>query len=161
MELEDLKVGSKVMFIGEEVRFNKYVTKDKVYTICELGSNLVIGVYASFIDDRGGDGKSIISKAYLHLFVEVRKSPVEEKRLLGTSDFSAALPEHYHHGGIDVFKYGEANFSHEAVAGFYRMNIIKYVTRYDKKNGIEDLEKALTYLKALTELEEKKNAEKC
>jgi hypothetical protein len=62
-------------------------------------------------------------------------------------------PDHYHHGGIDVFDYGEANFSKEAVAGFYRMNILKYVTRYDRKNGIEDLEKAKVYLIRLLTLE--------
>lgn len=78
----------------------------------------------------------------------------------GGKVFSAVHPEHYHHGGIDVFKYGEANLSHEAMSGFYRLNIIKYVTRYDRKGGLEDLEKAETYLRALWELEVNKNAEK-
>lgn len=70
-----------------------------------------------------------------------------------TEEFTAARPKHYHHGGIDVFKYGEANFTYEEMRGFYKGNIIKYVTRFNMKNGLEDLEKAETYLRALYDLE--------
>ena len=34
-------------------------------------------------------------------------------------------------------------------------NVIKYVTRYKDKNGVEDLEKAKHYINLLIELEEK------
>ena len=37
--------------------------------------------------------------------------------------------------------------------GFLEGNIIKYVTRYRKKNGVQDLEKALHYLNKLIEVE--------
>lgn len=62
-------------------------------------------------------------------------------------------PSHYHTGNIDVIKFGEENFVTTELKGFYRMNILKYVTRYDKKNGVEDLEKASFYLLKLLELE--------
>lgn len=39
--------------------------------------------------------------------------------------------------------------------GFYKGNIYKYVKRYPKKNGIEDLEKAKDYINQLIELEKK------
>lgn len=39
--------------------------------------------------------------------------------------------------------------------GFYKGNIYKYVKRYPKKNGIEDLEKARDYINQLIELEKK------
>lgn len=39
--------------------------------------------------------------------------------------------------------------------GFYKGNIIKYVARYENKNGIQDLEKALTYLQRLIDWEAK------
>jgi len=39
--------------------------------------------------------------------------------------------------------------------GYLEGNIIKYITRYKKKNGVEDLEKALHYLEKLI-LEESK-----
>lgn len=64
-------------------------------------------------------------------------------------------PLHYHEGGIDVFAYGEANFTKEEMRGFFKGNIIKYITRFNKKNGVEDLRKAQEYLKELIRLEEK------
>lgn len=39
--------------------------------------------------------------------------------------------------------------------GFCEGNVIKYVTRYKEKNGIEDLKKAQHYLSALIESLEK------
>lgn len=65
-------------------------------------------------------------------------------------------PSYYHTGDIDVIKFAEANFPKEELRGFYRINILKYVTRYDKKNGIEDLQKAEFYRQKLKELEELK-----
>ena len=62
-------------------------------------------------------------------------------------------PSHYHAGNIDVIKFSEENFDKAEVKGFYRINAIKYVTRYDKKNGIEDLDKAIFYINKLKELE--------
>ncbi len=38
--------------------------------------------------------------------------------------------------------------------GFLAGNIIKYVTRYPHKNGLEDLKKAQHYLEKLIEVEE-------
>lgn len=64
-------------------------------------------------------------------------------------------PEHYHANGIDVIGFSELQFSQEELKGFHRINVLKYVTRFDKKNGIEDLRKAEFYLKKLIELEEK------
>ena len=58
-------------------------------------------------------------------------------------------------------KYGKDLFSHfkdgllnrEQLSGFYLGNIMKYLTRYREKNGVEDLEKASVYLDQLKELE--------
>lgn len=72
------------------------------------------------------------------------------------NEFNPIRPAHYHEGGIDVFAYGKANFTKEEMRGFYKGNIIKYITRYNKKNGVEDLRKAEEYLKQLMELEESK-----
>lgn len=58
-------------------------------------------------------------------------------------------PTHYHKNGIDVIAFSELQFSKEELKGFYRINILKYVTRYDRKNGIEDLKKAEFYLNKL------------
>ena len=42
-------------------------------------------------------------------------------------------------------------FGLEGVEGFYWGNTIKYLLRFQKKNGIEDLKKAEFYLKRLIE----------
>ena len=65
-------------------------------------------------------------------------------------------PDYYHTGNIDVIDFGEENFAISEIKGFHRMNVLKYVTRYDKKNGVEDLNKAKYYIDKLIELEELK-----
>ena len=62
---------------------------------------------------------------------------------------------HYQKGSIQPIDYIEANNM-----CFNSGNIIKYVTRYKYKNGIEDLYKARDYLDRLIELEKKKEISK-
>src|SRR5690606_14692830 len=73
--------------------------------------------------------------------------------LLNTVD-NVNKPNHYHSGNIDVIKFSEENFSKEEQKGFHRINAIKYITRYDRKNGVEDLNKAKFYIDKLIEMEE-------
>lgn len=57
--------------------------------------------------------------------------------------------------GQDLFsRFENGLLSKEQVRGFYLGNIIKYITRYRGKNGVEDLLKADTYLNRLIEFEE-------
>lgn len=63
----------------------------------------------------------------------------------------AINPDHYKDGGIQTIDYIEAK---GLGRGFNAGNVIKYVSRYRKKNGLEDLNKALWYLKRLIGLEE-------
>lgn len=44
----------------------------------------------------------------------------------------------------------------EEYKGFLRGNVYKYVKRYEDKNGVEDLRKAIVYIEKLIELEEEK-----
>lgn len=53
-------------------------------------------------------------------------------------------PPHYRQGSIEPIDYIEAND-----LGFREANIIKYVTRYKHKNGVEDLKKAKWYIERL------------
>ena len=66
-------------------------------------------------------------------------------------------PNYYHKNGTDVIKMIEELRSKEASKEFCIGNVLKYVIRYDKKNGIEDLEKAKTYINRLILLEDEKN----
>ncbi len=60
-------------------------------------------------------------------------------------------PSHYNKG-IEVIE-----FIDSWDLGFYEGNIIKYVTRYPHKNGIEDLKKAKWYLDRLIEIIDNKD----
>lgn len=66
-------------------------------------------------------------------------------------------PSHYHEGHVDVIGFAKMQLPPDQLIGFCRINILKYITRYDKKNGIEDLKKAEFYIKKLIELEMEKN----
>ena len=59
-------------------------------------------------------------------------------------------PTHYK-GTIECIDAIESTMTKEAYRGYLKGNIIKYVWRYDRKNGVEDLEKAQWYLKKLIE----------
>ena len=66
-----------------------------------------------------------------------------------TIDNYAINPIHYKTGGIEVFDFMKAKLTSEELSGFCKGNIIKYITRANHKNGIEDLKKAQWYLDKL------------
>jgi len=66
---------------------------------------------------------------------------------------SKIVPTYYRDGGADVISMLSEVFTPEEFRGFMKGNIIKYTVRYDKKNGMEDLNKAEEYRRRLTEWE--------
>jgi len=61
-------------------------------------------------------------------------------------------PNHYQRGNIEVIDFIlDQNFN------YLEGNIIKYISRYKHKNGLEDLKKAQWYLNCLTETLDKRN----
>ena len=73
----------------------------------------------------------------------------EETWEVGKSDLliDAPLSSHYKVMGIEPIQYIEANG-----IGFHEGNIIKYVSRWQHKDGVEDLKKAKFYIERLIEL---------
>ena len=66
-------------------------------------------------------------------------------------------PDHYKVGGIETWDYIKAKFSPTQLAGFALGNVMKYISRADHKNKIEDLKKAKWYLdKIIKEIENAK-----
>ena len=61
-------------------------------------------------------------------------------------------PNHYAAGGIEPIEYMKYKMTPEQFEGFLLGNIIKYTSRYQHKNGLEDLKKARWYLDKLIEL---------
>lgn len=66
-------------------------------------------------------------------------------------------PTYYHQNGTDVIKMLELLRGKEAAKDFCIGNILKYTIRFDKKNGVEDLAKARTYINRLITLHEQEN----
>ena len=62
-------------------------------------------------------------------------------------------PSHYKKGGIETIDYIQAKMSKEQFEGYILGNVLKYVSRYQFKNGVEDLKKGKWYLEKLIELE--------
>ncbi len=57
-------------------------------------------------------------------------------------------PTHYG-GEIECIEFIKAQMSYEEFKGYLRGNSLKYMWRYNRKNGMEDLQKAEWYLKRL------------
>ena len=55
-------------------------------------------------------------------------------------------PSHYADKGIEVIDYIRDTQTQEEFVGYCLGNVIKYVSRWRKKCGVEDLEKAQVYL---------------
>lgn len=59
-------------------------------------------------------------------------------------------PAHYKKGGIEAIEaIKAATVGKTGIEAVCTANVIKYVWRYEEKNGIEDLRKALWYLERL------------
>ena len=72
------------------------------------------------------------------------------------SQDSVNHPPHYTAGNIEVIEYIEDKLTPAGLEGYFEGNVIKYMSRYRHKNGVEDLRKAEWYLKRLISLREAK-----
>lgn len=68
-------------------------------------------------------------------------------------------PDHYKVGGIETWDYLRAKMSPTQLAGFALGNVIKYISRADHKNKLEDLKESAWYLDKIIEEIEKGNKE--
>lgn len=79
---------------------------------------------------------------------EVQK-PVEQKLPPASSHYNAGKED-----AIDPITFGLANFNQDENLGFYRINAIKYIARFGKKEGfnMDDLDKAIYYINKMKEV---------
>ncbi|MGY3724997.1 Cpl-7 lysozyme C-terminal domain-containing protein [Granulicatella balaenopterae] len=63
-------------------------------------------------------------------------------------------PAHYNQNGFDLFDVANHYFDLEEFRAAMKFTCLRYIMRYDKKNGIEDLNKAIACLERLKEYEE-------
>ena len=64
-------------------------------------------------------------------------------------------PSHYTSGKIEVIEIIEDQMTDEEYRGYVKGQVIKYITRERRKNGLEDLKKAAWYLNRLIKRLEK------
>lgn len=95
------------------------------------------GVLVTFEDEGYSSFQKVTHERFLRYF-ELHEPHDESK------------PAHYD-TGIDTIAFMRANCPPEQVEGFLRGNAIKYLQRYDKKNGVDDLRKAAHYVQMLIE----------
>jgi len=72
---------------------------------------------------------------------------------------NVSRPIHYNKGSIECLDAIEASMSPEAFRGHLKGCVLKYVWRYESKNGVEDLRKANFYLSRLIKNLESTEAE--
>ena len=79
-------------------------------------------------------------------------SEVSEEDVMSTDKDYQVGGDHYAKQPIQPWDYMEACMSEEEFKGYLRGNVIKYVSRYDKKGGLQDIDKAMHYLEKLRSL---------
>ena len=88
------------------------------------------------------------SVAYAGKVIPVASFSTEDI-LAATSD--AINPDHYKTGGMELIDVMFAKMGDQSTKDFMWGSIIKYIFRFKKKNGLQDLEKAQWYLNKLIE----------
>lgn len=61
-------------------------------------------------------------------------------------------PPHYNSGNLECIDAIEASMEPKAFQGYLKGNVLKYIWRYEKKGGAQDLAKAQWYLAKLSEV---------
>lgn len=64
-------------------------------------------------------------------------------------DDNPVTPDYYKAGGVETIDYLHAFLTEDEFNGFCKGNIIKYVSRANRKNGVEDIRKARDYIRYL------------
>ena len=60
-------------------------------------------------------------------------------------------PPHYNTGKVECIVAIEESMTPDAFKGYLKGNVLKYMWRYEYKNGTQDLEKAQWYLNRLVQ----------
>jgi hypothetical protein len=79
---------------------------------------------------------------------KVNKSKTFTGKLFHPSDKHNPVtqPDHYNKGAIEAIEAIKASMHPQEYKGYLKGNCLKYLWRYEYKNGVEDLRKARVYL---------------
>lgn len=150
METKELKV-------GDYIRGFKYDCHEGL----EYRMNSHIGQIAIIVERLRGlikvEFEDNSTWYYPHnLAIEHLVDPLEDTPF-HQPDFSHLLdkinPSHYKRLPKETIERIQDNLTPEEIKGYIKGNILKYLDRYQDKNGVEDLKKANWYLNKLIEIE--------
>jgi len=88
-----------------------------------------------------------------HIASLYKETPMNHNADIDANDAvsGAIRPSHYESSNPDVPPIQMWDYALSQNLGFFEGNIVKYVSRWRQKGGVQDLQKALTYLKRLIE----------
>lgn len=101
------------------------------------------------------DGVKKIRKEYY--WKNKDESEKDKKLISDKNNEEINHPDRYAGSKYECIDVMQDVFGIDAVKHFCILNAFKYIWRNEKKNGIEDIKKAIWYLNKYIELEEKKN----
>ena len=95
--------------------------------------------------------KMSIDEATPQEWDKVNKSKTFTGKLFHPSDKHNPVtqPDHYNKGAIEAIEAIKASMHPQEYKGYLKGNCLKYLWRYEYKNGVEDLRKARVYLEWL------------
>lgn len=99
----------------------------------------------SFIDEAAGK-RFMALNGFSQQYYELLYSAPNEK---DTKDDLINHPNHYTAYSREVIDTMQGDMTPEEFTGYLKGNVIKYISRYQGKNGVEDLNKAIWYITKL------------
>lgn len=140
----------------EKAAKNFKETDEKFQELMKKVNNKLVTTDGQFLldSDYNKEIKEIAIEAS-RMAKEIADNVALELRKIESKD-NIISPNHYASDkGFEVFDVQEA-FIHElkGMAASYWCNVVKYILRFQRKNGVEDLKKAKYYLEKLIEEEE-------
>ena len=140
-------VSDEIPFVVDYIKdMTVYLEKENEET--EMNENEIAQNFVNDFEDTLGE--HIIRSTVKDFCEGISKKETKEEDKDLTSDVkcnSVVHPNHYNSGKYECIEVMKEVFGDEAVKLFCAMNAFKYLWRYSKKNGEEDVAKACNYLK--------------
>jgi hypothetical protein len=156
METKEIKVGDFVRGFKFDNTGTLMYLKEMNRLIGEVGQ--VISVNSIDIQVRFKDGNYIYypkDQAIEHLVGDDTTYTLSDLKADYTNEYKKdnINPEHYKSKSKETIERLQDNLTQGEFKGYLKGNILKYLDRYEHKNGVEDLNKMQWYLNKLIELE--------
>jgi hypothetical protein len=152
METKEIKVGDLIRGFETKPPSFEY-TKKYRGAIGKVNS-----IYDNSIGVEFGDGVTIHypkDQAIEHLAGSDTTYTISDLKADYTNEYKKdnINPEHYKSKSKETIERLQDNLTQGEFKGYLKGNILKYLDRYEHKNGVEDLSKMQWYLNKLIELE--------